>query len=613
MGSGGKPENDGGSGVPPNVAITDPAAVSDPNAGVILSSDTNKVTVTCTVDASTTLGARPIDASSVTLEMLDANEHPLTVPPQLTVQSTLHPDQFSADFVYTNVPNGKVFFRCKARDKGGATGTDTIGTFVDHGPAIVKNLPEPNSPHALKTALQVDFTISEDRLANTDPGAAVESQELLINGQNVPLTDADLQGAGHYVHSVNLNDFPKLNGSVPIAISATNHRGVKNTVQYFFIADGAGPVITITSPNTGDIIGARRVLQFTVADMGSGVKKDSVSVTVNKVPYSFDMSGLWSEMNGAYTFQMDASQIPDVGNQINVIVSASDTATNSSQASASYYLDTLPPAIDLDPGLIQEVKLVNAAAVCSIPFDPVGPAALNDFDPLHPETVQGFATIRAFVYDLTNLAPGQMYAPFSGVDPSSVRLYVQGNPDAGVLINTDGDPECDDVDTTLPSLNMYAVAPQGSSDYEAKSCPTPDTCVSNAAIANVCAPGTDTNAPQTLCMQHSDMTRVMQHDQQDGPVEDVIYSVQPQGECNKSQIVLSTLSGVPSSGWACLAVRAQDKAQNFYFSRPLRVCLQSDPMNPPACASMSVDPPSCTKDCSPPKRVTIPPYVNLPR
>src|SRR5262249_27561138 len=147
-----------------------------------------------------------------------------------------------------------------------------------------------------------------------------------------------------------------------------------------------GPVITITSPANNDVIGGRRTLEFTIVDMESGINTKKVSVYLNQVPNPYNgMNGLWTpqlglekHVNVMYTFQIDAETITSRGSQINVIVEAEDNADNKSQSSASYYFDTSPPSIDLDPAFIQDVKLVDKKPICSVPFDPVGYGALND-------------------------------------------------------------------------------------------------------------------------------------------------------------------------------------------------------------------------------------------
>ncbi|HEX4335535.1 MAG TPA: hypothetical protein VH062_06445, partial [Polyangiaceae bacterium] len=513
----------------PIVTVTSPVQVTDPNVGPVISSvnGANMVRATCTAIPGTGASAKPIDASMVVLEMLDATGVSLTASPG--IQSQAKPSEFSADFIFTNVKNGKVFFRCTAHDKGGLTGTNTISSFVDNGPAITALSPVADSAHPY-SPLSVEFTATALALAKGDTGAPVDTVALQINGKNIDLT-GDGDASGHYKLSVNIADqtlFPtKLNGAIAIVITATDKRGVQRTSTYHFVVDSAGPVIAITAPLADEIIGGNRLLEFTVKDDGSGVNRDSVVVTVNQDTHSFDLKGLWSENMGAYTFSLDSANITGATVQINVNITANDLAGNpSAGTSATYYLDTMPPTVDLDPPQLQEMKSSNGGNVCSQLFDPLGDTA-NDFDPSvdPPFTIDQFTTLRAIAWDEENGTPDEPFRRFSGVATDSVKVYVQGNATAGLLIDTNKDGVCDEVDTTLPFLNMYPVPPNGSATYQG----VPDTSITTIATKDVpattlCGAGTE-NVPDRLCSKTSDLRRVIQHDQLGGPVEDVVYAL----------------------------------------------------------------------------------------
>jgi hypothetical protein len=593
----------------PVVTITSPVAVRDPNVGPVIANDGVEVvnnTITAVCDVKAAASARPVNPTSVTLEMLDANGESLEM--FSAMQSPVKSSEYSAKFVFTKVPNGKVSFRCNAEDIDGTAGTSVISTFVDHGPDITRTSPEVDSAHPLGS-LEVEFSVEEAPLAAGDKKATVSTAALAVNGLSVDLKDAeDSAKPGHYKLHVNLADadlFPtKVNGSIAISITATNARDVTNTDTYHFVVDSEGPTIEITAPKDSEIIGGNRLLEFTIEDTGAGVNKDSVVVTVNQDMHVFDNKGLWTEKDGKYTFSLDSANITGATIQINVNVRADDLAGNpAAGASGTYYLDTVPPGVDMDPPKLQEVKTSGTDILCSLPFDPLGNVT-NDL-----QVIQGFARIRAIAWDYTNGGPGQALVHFAGVAPSTVKLYVQGKPDDGLLTDEDGDGACDDVDTTLPIKDLHPVDPEGSSAYLQTSPP----------ISGVCTSSQDSSVPTKLCGGTSDLMRVIQHEQAAGPAEPVVYAIPAQdGNCDPSDLQLSSMPGVTKNGWVCLAVRALDRTGNVGVSAPLRVCL-SDPSlgAAPPCAASSVQPPSCTRKCTPPlhfvPRNAAQPYIFVPQ
>src|SRR5262249_48126555 len=162
------------------------------------------------------------------------------------------------------------------------------------GPTIKPNEPAPDSAHP-SSSLQVKFEVDEAPLNPSDDNAGLDDVSLAINGQDIPGVKevSSENGAHQYAVNVDPNDSKLfgtkgLDGSTSIAITAKNARGITRTDTYQVIVDGAGPKITITSPKDGTIIGGTQLLEFTVEDMGSGVRKESVKVTVNSDEHVFD-------------------------------------------------------------------------------------------------------------------------------------------------------------------------------------------------------------------------------------------------------------------------------------------------------------------------------------
>jgi hypothetical protein len=603
-GSGGATNHDAGA-LGPVITFKSPVATDDPNSGVILNDTTNTANVVCHVEQSSAPGAQPIDASSVTLEMLDASMQSLTTPPQGAVPVPAQADDFSSNFVYSSVPNGRVYFRCNAKDRSGNASSAVIGTFVDHGPDVMLISPAAKQAVGLKQ-LPFEFTVDAHGLLPTgDDGAAVDKVTLAIRG-----VDIDLKGAedtpGHYKVTVDLSSqtlFPTpLNDSTVLVITATDKRGFTRTVTSTFLVDSTGPKITLdpSAPQNNDVIGGTKILTFDVTDTGSGVKTDTVQIQVNnQMPLKYGYpSGAWSQNMGVYTFLLDSGAVTGATVQVNVNISAQDIAGNSSDdsqtsLSVTYYLDTTPPRFDLDPKKLQELKTTGGSA-CSELFDPLGDASVNDLD-----VSTGVITVRALCYDDGNYVTDLPQGRFAGIDQKNgPRLYVQGDPTKGLLTGP-SNGTCNDLDTGVPSFALTSLAAQGNAYYPASgSVAIPDEVNPSQFI---CGNGTDTSPPPTACNDTSDLRRIIQHEQGvAGDAEPVVYSLQSD-PCLASQLQLNTK--VTKNGWVCLAVRGLDRTGNLGVSAPIRVCLNDTHLGAaPACASMSSPegPPSCTNGCTAP-------------
>ncbi|HEX6277352.1 MAG TPA: hypothetical protein VFZ53_30125, partial [Polyangiaceae bacterium] len=118
-----------------------------PDDGTVLVETT--VTVLCEVAQSSARGSEPVDRSTVTIELISADGDVLHLQPGAETETR---GEFSAEFVLTDVPNGPCSFRCTASDTTAPephSASETITTFVDHGPAIEVTSPLEDSAHSL--------------------------------------------------------------------------------------------------------------------------------------------------------------------------------------------------------------------------------------------------------------------------------------------------------------------------------------------------------------------------------------------------------------------------------------------------------------------------------
>ncbi len=604
------------SALAPKVTITTPTAATDPNVDAVLISD--QITVLCTASKSTTKGADDVDPASVKISLLGADGKEIK---SLAGAATKNDDEYSGAFVLGAVPAGAVSFQCSASDKASTphAATDTVATFVDHGPEITIVQPEDGSAHNLAGALAVEFDTAPAPLSDDDKQATVSDVSLTVYG--VKITPAS-KGSGKYTASVNFADKDLYTttptGQIPIVITASNKRkapgAATQSLSYNITLDGAGPDIAISAPGPSAVVGPASVLKFTVTDAGAGVDNDTVTVNLNQTPYVYSATdGKWTvDTQGNFTFQFGAelnSKAQKMNTQVTVNVLATDKAGNVSTGSSNVYnLDNQPPILDLDPPNLYEERAGTAAdkKVCSDYFDPVGDDAPND-----ESTQVNFGRFRSIVYDTTNTKAGQTDFYFALTDQTSVQLFVQYDMSSPLLADDDGDGVCDEIwtgslphqkkptDQPIPYLNLHPLVPNTVGAGDVTYSNNTDT-----PIDAECTGGVESSAPK-LCLDHtSDMSVVIHHAV--GIKEPVIYAKDPldssQQVCTGTEWEVSAAiskvnEGNTYLGWVCLATRAVDTVGNVGISRPLRICLD-DGTNPQRCDGVS--PPSCTDNCTPP-------------
>ncbi|MES1173251.1 MAG: hypothetical protein ABUL62_02900 [Myxococcales bacterium] len=599
------------------IEITTPPAAVDPNVDSVLIDD--QVTVLCKVTKSTAAGSSAVDASTVKIDMLDADGKSLKSVPGVATENA---NEYSGGFVLSALPSGPISFQCTASDKANPvhSGSATIDTLVDRGPEIKIGQPEDGSAHQALGSMNVEFTANPVLVADGDKQAGVSAVTLTVGGVKIPTTD---KGQGKYQATVDFTDkklYPvQPSGTVPVVITATNKRKAPGkatqTLTYSIVIDGVGPVVTLVDPVPNAVVGGASLLKFTVTDVGAGVDRATVAVQINKQDtIFFDADNKqWSwDTAGNYTFNLGGALGKKSDTQVTINVLASDLAGNASMGNSRLYnLDNQPPIVDLDPPTVYEVRAGAQASTtqCSDVFDPVGDAAPNDLSTI---SKRGF--FRALVWDKTNY-DGQPISYYALTDQASVRLYVQPETEKPLLRDTGTDGICDEIwtgsapnqkdpaDKPLLFFAMTGLSPTGDPSW-GHTPPSDPVCMAGGVsdAAKLCgSPGA------------SDLSVVIRHPVTTTPFEPVIYALQPnqassQPDCSGIPWELSSAisTGVPNmnkTGWLCMAARAQDKVGNVGISRPLRVCLADD-TNPDPCNGVA--PPTCTDSCTPPPHFVPP-------
>jgi len=583
----------------PTVEITSPTAVDDPNSDKILT-DPQEV-VTCVATASTETGAKKVLPSSIKIQMFGADGKQIGM--DGTVHSTQSANEYAASFPITDVPNGAVSFKCSAADESTPSniGSSDVSTFIDHGPTVALETPEPGSAYPISPAVLFRFSANEAPLSAKDKKAGVAGVTLSVNGVSFgDVTPNAVAGMpGEYQLPIDLADpslfTPPPTGSVPVRIVAKNKRGVARMADFSFNVDNLGPVIQIVSPPTpNQFIGGKVTLSFTVTDVPAGVAAGTVKVVLNNTPFTYskdDKSWAHSSENAfAYTFDTKNFGTSVI---LSVNIRADDLAGNSSDGAAiQYYLDNVPPTIDMSPPKLQERSASSPKSICSDPFYPLGDSP-RDLEPL--VTVERF---RALIWDEGNHAQGLHTVYFSDIDNSNTNtiphLYFQTDTTKPLLKYSDSTKHgqvCNAIaDETLPFLTLVPMTPSGAAFY-------PPT----APHDGTCDAGTETQPPNTLCSGNSELTRVIQHEfSLANPAVPVVYGVTGDAtQCTGSDTQVTNFA--TKDGWICAAVTAIDRTGNRSVSAPLRLCFDSDQIpGTPDCANSSSVPPSCVDDCIPP-------------
>ena len=207
---------------------------------------------------------------------------------------------------------------------------------------------------------------------------------------------------------------------------------------------------------------------------------------------------------------------------------------------------------------------------------------------------------RALVTERTNSIAGGNAQYVAGVDEGSMRIFARHDDGIPLLIDTDDDGKCDDInnedldkDDKPVFITLTAMEVRGTAPYV----PTEFNLADHDASGKNCEAGTGT-FPKIYC--DSGMTRTIHQWVRGKPR--AIYSLSPNpGEdavaCQGNSWTLEPAVG---EGWTCLAATVLDNIGNRGVSRPIRVCID-DGMDPePGCKidRSANPPPSCVDDCS---------------
>ncbi len=159
-------------------------------------------------------------------------------------------------------------------------------------------------------------------------------------------------------------------------------------------------------------------------------------------------------------------------------------------------------------------------------------------------------------------------------------MFIVDDSDRALIVDTDGDGVCDSIDpnlvpTSVPVasneaavIDLLGLAPTGDADFT-----TPANPGSTGTTEVNCTDGTAADPPKAICDITSPATRDHQerHRHRSGHLLDRAgQRLQCMG--NAFDAVATNIS----DGWACVAIRAEDKLGNAGISPPMRVCIDSN-------------------------------------
>jgi hypothetical protein len=510
-----------------------------------------------------------------------------------------------------NLPSGSYTLTVSASSSSGVTGAAQVGIVIDSGPSIT--ITSPVSGKAYQGTMDIEVV--------ADPGGypPLTGPVATINGMNIALTQ---QGATTTYRATvafgpsapppaGVQALPPLSGKQLLDVKATNANGATADAQVVFVVDTTGPVITATNPSSGDVVGGIITISATVMDDSGVLDSSVVAVISNQETPIFELP-LTADGSGIYTTLFDTANLtrcpepPSSDNSCVVFPTISfravDLVGNQTVLSYGFSIDNVAPVADLDPPLMRHMKLSAGGYVCSWKFDPLSLNQEIGDMPNDGCMVPQVFDLRARIEDDGNRAGEVKVTPISLVDPQNTNVFVMPANGKPLVVDSNGDGRCDEINPLLLPLSPSVPPSAPSSILQIRLAPVPltgsgdfrfDASVAADSPAAPCASGMEPAPPKRLCGSFEQPTIVIGYSDS----EPAIWSVEPIDgtfHCLGNQV--DTLANHIPEGWACIAVQTRDMAGNQSVSVPMRVYIKYDASGgfcptPPASAG---PPPTCT-------------------
>ncbi len=560
------------------------------------------------MSATITSIAGRVDSSSVVV-IIPSGMSPLRGPLSLNGANT-----FQGSIDISSVKSGAAVFEVLADDtNGNRTVVESVYKH-DHGPVVEFLEPRVNS--TAKGSINVRIHVSDANYPFPDLAGVhvqVQSKEIaMVVEGNMP----DLVAGG--VITFNDSRFvPALDGLQVINVTATNSTDTVGRATRQFTVDSQGPIIAPVNPVAGQFVGGVIQIRANISDI-SDIREDSVYAVLGgsilpalSVQLRRDQPDL-PIFSGLFDVRSLGTNyvLPSLSFR------AKDKFDNSSEVGIEIAIDNVPPAVSIDPPFMRVRQVKQNIYECSRLFDPVGEEVANDGD-IVPQII----TLRARVEDRGNIAPGLIYERWSGIAPDSVDLFVSPASSEPLVVDTDGDGYCDDINPNLQLNDQVMASNQAVAlalkQFKTKGAPNLqlDTITPPAPWDSLCTtlgePGAQASAQ--LCALVTPMTLSLTYG---SDVQFAIWTVPEvtQAQCTGAQF--DSLNRMPE-GPACVAVRAVDNVSNNNVSQVIRLCIDRGggacntwpPATLPACSvtyNQTTHVTDASTHCIPANRRTLP-------
>jgi hypothetical protein len=435
----------------------------------------------------------------------------------------------------------------------------------DAGPSIIFLLPVEKSSHKGSVAVQIQVS---DKNGVTKFQLLIGTTDITSKLKNTS-SDAKLQ---QWSGSIKFDDpdfSPPLSGTQVLTARAENKNKATAQETRTFVVDDQGPSISILSQSAGELVGGLIDVKASVSDP-AGVLASSVKVVIGNNQDTRTVVLKPPASGAVFEAQFDTRTLTQSDLWPVMSFRAADKLGNESHQDIQVGLDNGQPILSLDPPEDYHIAKKDKGVVqCSQPFDPVGPLAASD-----KQKVPQVQFLRARIEDQGNgsTVPSAPWVPVATVDPGSVYLYVLDDTQKALLVDSDGDGYCDDINPnvipkgTAPqkgeavAVNMQSIQPGGAADFQATTETPPAGCDSW---------GTADEPPDELCLPVL-ATYMTYYTNQSEPS---IYTIPPVSGAGFECLGLPFDFGANliNDGWACVATVAKDKLGNRGVSTPLRL------------------------------------------
>jgi len=562
-------------GVPPDLTV-DPEApaitILAPKAKEVIIGDMLKVQATIT-DKDT------VDDQTVQAQ-LDGS--PVV---KMTITST--PNVYEALLDVTEIKDSARLW-VEAADLTGRKNRVYVDFQRDPGPRILFISPAQDSRHKGSVSIQVVVMDSRD----------IKSFELRIGNNKIPLQKtADEPKKQTWVGTVKFDDpmfDPPLSGTQVLTATASNANGASSNATRSFVVDDQGPEITIMSQQAGQIIGHIIHVKAQVEDLAGVIPSSVKCVIGNKLDTRTVYLKNSTGTPDIYEGDFDTRTLTQEDLWPVMSFRAADKLGNENHRDIEVALDNGQPIVELDPPIQYYIgRKKDDVWQCSQAFDPVGEDAASDLD-----KVAQITELRVRIEDQGNNVPSAEWFPIAKVDDSTTRLFVLDDTSKALVVDTDGDGFCDDINpevvplgsTPLPgqavAVNLVPVNPTGSANFMPPTGDVPPGCETW---------GDEGKPPEPLCWV-TPLTVAIQYALEGLPA---LYTIPPVVAGKGYKCV-----GLPfdfkannfSDGWVCAAARADDMLSNRGVSPPIRLYLDLawNGVGPHTLPSAAGTPPACT-------------------